>query len=127
MELNEYQRLAMRTATEEGTALTNVGLGLSGEAGECADLIKKHLHHGHPLDREKLMRELGDVMWYAALGCKVLGVTLEEVASQNIAKLQERYPDGFTSERSIHRPEYEREEQTESAPGLLFNMRNKTL
>lgn len=102
---NKYQELAMRTAKPECRNLSNVGLGLAGEAGECADLIKKHLHQEHPLDKEQLKKELGDVCWYLALGCEVAGTTLEEVMRMNIDKLRARYPDGFDSERSQHRDE----------------------
>lgn len=102
---NKYQELAMRTAKPECRNLSNVGLGLAGEAGECADLIKKHLHQGHNLDKEKLKKELGDVAWYLALGCEVAETTLEEVMRMNIDKLMVRYPDGFDPERSKNRSE----------------------
>lgn len=102
---NKYQELAMRTAKPECRNLSNVGLGLAGEAGECADLIKKHLHQQHPLDKEKLKKELGDVAWYLALGCEVAETTLEEVMRMNIDKLMARYPDGFDPEKSLHRAE----------------------
>lgn len=100
---NEYQNLAMRTANPECRSLTNVGLGLAGESGECADLIKKHVHHGHDLDKEHLMKELGDTLWYIALGCEVIGCTMDEIMQMNIEKLKMRYPDGFDCEKSIHR------------------------
>lgn len=106
---NEYQKAAMRTANLECMSLSNVGLGLAGEAGKAADAIKKHLHHGHPLDKDKLAKELGDVMWYVALGCTILGYDLDDVLQMNVDKLKARYPDGFDTERSIHRSEYESE------------------
>lgn len=102
---NEYQELAMRTANEKCQNLSNTVLGLTGESGECADIVKKHLHHEHPFDREHFIKELGDVLWYVALGCTVVGVTMEEVMHLNIAKLRERYPEGFSAERSLHRAE----------------------
>ena len=105
LEGNEYQELAMRTANEECRNLSNVGLGLTGEAGECADIIKKHLHHEHPLDREHLLKELGDVLWYVALGCELLGETLENVMYMNIDKLKARYPEGFDPDKSLNRKE----------------------
>jgi NTP pyrophosphatase (non-canonical NTP hydrolase) len=80
-------------------------MGLNGEAGECIDLLKKHLFQGHKLDKDKLTEELGDVLWYCAeLACG-LSVTLEEVAQRNIEKLKKRYPEGFDAERSINREE----------------------
>lgn len=105
MTFNDYQNAAMRTANPECKNLSNVGLGLTGEAGECADIIKKHLHHGHNLDKEDLVKEFGDVCWYIALGCEVLGVDFEEVLKKNIDKLKARYPDGFDTEHSLHRQE----------------------
>lgn len=72
-------------------------LGLAGEAGEVADLLKKHVHHHKPLDRSALVKELGDVLWYLAFLCEANGLTLEEVASANAEKLRARYPDGFTT------------------------------
>lgn len=77
----------------EGWSLA--GLGLAGEAGEAADLIKKHLHHDAQLDREKLKKELGDVLWYLALACRLGGFTLEDVMRANIAKLRARHPNGW--------------------------------
>lgn len=105
MDVNLYQHLAMRTANPECLSLSNVGLGIAGEAGEVADLIKKHLHHGHELDRDKLIKELGDVAWYLALGCSVLKVDMKTVLWKNVEKLKKRYPEGFSSERSINRDE----------------------
>lgn len=103
--INGYQYKAMRTAKEQCRNLSNVGLGLAGEAGEVADMIKKHLHQGHPLDRDKFIKELGDLAWYLALGCTVIGEPMEKVLQANIDKLLKRYPDGFDPERSMHRAE----------------------
>lgn len=100
---NEYQAQAMRTAKPECRSLANAGLGLAGEAGEVADEIKKHLFHKHPLNREKLIKEAGDVAWYLALLCEILNTTLDEVFKTNVDKLLERYPDGFDPERSRNR------------------------
>lgn len=107
---NEYQKLAMRTAnnthwTDKAFELLNPVLGMCGESGEIADMLKKHIHQGHPLDTDKICRELGDVLWYIALGCTVLDKTLEEIMQMNIDKLKARYPDGFDPEHSLHRAE----------------------
>lgn len=77
-------------------------LGLTGEAGEFADLMKKVHGHGHELDLEKAKKELGDVLWYLAVLADSLGLTLSEVAKANVAKLRARYPDGFTVAASKH-------------------------
>jgi len=113
MEANEYQCLAARTLidgpdstyTDHEIMLVWNALGLAGEAGEVADTIKKAVFHRHALDRDELIKELGDVLWYAAALCTKLGVPMSEVMERNIAKLQQRYPDGYSSERSIHRSE----------------------
>lgn len=103
MELNEYQKHAERTANKKHDSLSNYALGLTGEAGEVADIVKKHLHHEHPLDSEALLGELGDVLFYLANMARINGYTLEAVADYNINKLKERYPDGFSAERSLNR------------------------
>jgi NTP pyrophosphatase (non-canonical NTP hydrolase) len=108
MDANEYQRLALRTEApgrEQRDRLLNAALGLCGEAGEFGDSVKKFAFHAHTLDEAALRKELGDVLWYAALACDALGLELGEVMAENIAKLRRRYPDGFSSERSINRAE----------------------
>ena len=89
-----YQRLSL------------CGLGLTGEAGEVADLIKKIIHHGRPFDdgaQTKLIEELGDVLWYIAFTAKAVGVSLDDVVAANNAKLAKRYPNGFNTADSIAR------------------------
>lgn len=108
MEINEYQSLAMRTLNrvlDEKELLTNSVMGLCGESGEACDIVKKHLFHGHPLDREALIKELGDIAWYLAEASEALGISLDEVFSGNIEKLRRRYPEGFSSEKSLNRNE----------------------
>lgn len=105
---NEYQKLAMTTLNPELTktdVLINGVMGLCGESGEAIDIVKKHLHQGHPLDKEKLVKELGDIAWYLAETAYALDVDLDEVLEGNIAKLKARYPEGFATERSVHRDE----------------------
>ena len=99
--LNRYQVEALRTIGSSDKAI--LGLGIAGEAGEVADLIKKELGHGHPADVDKIAKELGDVLWYIATLANEYGLSLSDVASRNIVKLKERYPDGFSSERSVNR------------------------
>lgn len=104
MELDRYQVLAEvtmdRTRQQGRDALANGALGIAGEAGEVADAIKKHLFHGHALDVEGLRDELGDVLWYVATLAKTLGLSLDDVAAANVAKLKARYPEGFDPARS---------------------------
>ena len=105
---NEYQRLAMTTlnpALSKRDVLINGVMGLCGESGEAIDIVKKHLHQGHELDKEKLLKELGDIAWYMAETAYALDVDLDEVLEKNIAKLKARYPEGFDTERSLNREE----------------------
>lgn len=100
---NEYQQLAMRTATPKCRDAANAALGLAGEAGEVADEVKKFLYQGREWDAEKIIEELGDVLWYVALMADLMDVPLDFVMEYNIDKLQKRYPDGFSFEASEER------------------------
>jgi len=119
---SEYTKLAMRTNDGECTdrlekriwlegrySNTDVGgvldacLGLTGEAGEVVDLIKKWIFHEKPLDKEHLQKELGDCCWYLAMMCYSFGFDLDEIMQMNIDKLKARYPQGFSTERSNNR------------------------
>lgn len=106
MTINEYQKQAMTTlnpALDRKDVLINGVMGLCGESGEAIDIVKKWLAQGHELDREKLAKELGDIAWYLAETAWALDVPLEEILQANIDKLKKRYPEGFDSNRSIHR------------------------
>lgn len=106
MTLNEYQSQAMRLlnpALSRHDVLINGVMGLCGEAGEAIDLVKKHLAQGHDLDRDALLKELGDVAWYLAETAYALDATLDEVAQRNLEKLQKRYPHGFSTAASQER------------------------
>lgn len=83
--------------------MTLGALGLAGEAGEVADLVKKVFFHDHALDNDALVKELGDVRWYFELLCYTVGTTIEEVEAANIAKRKERYPNGFNAADSVNR------------------------
>jgi NTP pyrophosphatase (non-canonical NTP hydrolase) len=100
--LDQYQASAMRTAGDSPYPddLLLTALGLTGEGGEFADMVKKLVYHDTPLDRDKAIKELGDVLWYVARGCMALGVTLGDVAERNLTKLLVRYPDQFDPQRS---------------------------
>lgn len=105
MDFIEYQTLSKRTMPKEinGMAKSNYAMGLTGEAGETVDLIKKEVHHGHELDQDKLKKELGDVLHYLAGIATMYGLNLEDIAVTNIEKLAKRYPNGFNTEDSIKR------------------------
>ena len=106
MTINDYQRLAMTTLNpnlDKKDVLINGVMGLCGESGEAIDIVKKWLAQGHELDREKLAKELGDIAWYLAETAYALDLSLEDILRANIDKLKKRYPEGFSSERSINR------------------------
>ena len=108
MHAREYQDMAMRTRgnfVNNDEQLIAAGLGIAGEAGEVADTIKKVEFHGHALDRQMVAQELGDVLWYVALMCDAIEVSMMQVMAMNIEKLRKRYPEGFSSERSLNRTE----------------------
>lgn len=107
MDFNEYQQKALRTAgvkDKDGLILNGV-MGLAGESGECIDIVKKYLFQGHTLNREKMLDELGDVLWYIAITAEGLGLEMADIATYNIDKLTKRYPEGFESTRSVKRDE----------------------
>ncbi|MEW9578584.1 nucleoside triphosphate pyrophosphohydrolase family protein [Bacillus toyonensis] len=113
-ELDQYQEAALRTWNTNqdfGGRVLNAALGLSGEAGEVADIVKKAIFHGHGFDpahcpgeeegnTHKIALELGDILYYISIMSHEMGYTLEDIAQMNIAKLAKRYPDGFSREAS---------------------------
>jgi NTP pyrophosphatase (non-canonical NTP hydrolase) len=107
MLVDEYQKAALTTERKnyesENHRLSVLALGLAGESGEVADMIKKAVGHGHTLDKDKLVKELGDVCWYVACMANAVGVSLDIVMQRNKEKLKTRYPDGFSTEASINR------------------------
>lgn len=110
---SEYQKLAAETLhpltstiddeQRSWLRLIEASMGLSGESGECADIIKKVIFQEHELDKEHLAEELGDVLWYIAEAATAIGYDLDYIMETNIEKLKKRYPDGFDPERSIYR------------------------
>lgn len=107
MDSKQYIENAMKTSSKVPTidSLVDVGLGLAGEAGEVADLIKKWHSQGHELNEQKIKEELGDLFWYQAKACKIFGWTFEEIMQENIDKLKKRYGEKFSAEKSINRSE----------------------
>ena len=87
--------------------LLTAAVGMSAEAGEFTEIVKKMVFQGKPVNDENLFhlkRELGDIMWYVAQACMGLDISLEEVVQMNFEKLSARYPEGtFSIERSENR------------------------
>ena len=106
---NEYQKLAMRTCSFDQNRYQDVEkmelhalFGLAAEVGEVHDIFQKY-YQGHSIEDDKLMEELGNVLWMIAEMCYANFWELDVIMEKNIEKLKKRYPDGFDSERSIHR------------------------
>lgn len=87
--------------------LLTAAVGMSAEAGEFTEIIKKIIFQGKPVNNENLFhlkRELGDIMWYVSQACIGLDISIEEVIQMNFDKLSARYPEGaFSIERSENR------------------------
>jgi len=106
-----FQRTAAKTARADydfeqdprHARIAIAAMGLSGETGELVDLLKKWVGHGHELNLDEVEKELGDILWYVAEIATTLELRLSEIAEKNERKLQERYPDGFSVERSRNR------------------------
>ena len=87
--------------------LTTAGVGLAAESGEFLEIVKKMVFQGKPWNegnREHLIIELGDTMWYVMQACMALDVSLDDVVRRNVEKLEKRYPGGsFDVNHSEHR------------------------
>lgn len=96
MDFDDYQKKAGATALYPGRGqgdLSYPALGLNGEAGEVAEYVKKTIRdHGGDVSfyRDKLRKELGDVLWYVAACCHELGFDMSDVAQANLDKLASR-------------------------------------
>ncbi|AFB15439.1 pyrophosphatase [Synechococcus phage S-RIM8] len=101
-ESKDYSFFTVRLFDLEGEGfpterLLTAAVGMSAEAGEFTEIIKKIIFQGKPVNEENLFhlkRELGDIMWYVAQACIGLGVSLDEVIEMNVDKLKSRYPGG---------------------------------
>ena len=77
--------------------LVTAGVGLNAEAGEFLEIVKKMVFQGKSWNednREHLIIELGDIIWYATNACMALGISFEDVVARNVEKLEKRYPGG---------------------------------
>lgn len=109
-EANDFKNIKARLSDEGMIRLLHGAMGLSTEAGELMDALKKHIFYNKPLDRSNLFEELGDLFWYMALICDELDFDFETIMQKNIEKLKVRYGHKFSSERSENRDlEKERE------------------
>ena len=98
----DFVYLAVRWVELDGKGanierLTTAGVGLAAESGEFLEIVKKMVFQGKPwndANREHLIVELGDVMWYVAQACMALDISFDEVIKRNVKKLENRYPGG---------------------------------
>lgn len=88
---------------ENGMRLLHAAFGISTEAGELLDAIKKEIFYGKNSDIVNIKEEISDVLWYCAIACDAMGTDLEEVMKINIDKLRARFPEKFTEENAQNR------------------------
>lgn len=104
---NEYQKLAARTMNFEwsrGDQGKHALHGMVGEIGELHSIYQKR-YQGHPFNEEHAKKEVGDLLWFVAEYCTAHNWNLEDIMQMNIDKLRARYPDGFSSDKSLNRAE----------------------
>lgn len=102
---NEYQALAARTINKDlstGEVALHALFGMASEIGELHGIYQKH-YQNHKMENEHKMKECGDILWMIAEYCTAHGWNLEDVMQMNIDKLKARYPEGFDTEKSLHR------------------------
>lgn len=99
-------RLFVKPQDHIGRTL-HAAVGIAGEAGEVLDAVKKTWIYGKELDRENLLEESGDLIFYITALLTENGFTLEEAMQANIAKLAKRYPQGYTDSAAIERADKE--------------------
>ena len=100
MNLDEYAIAVSSTKNPDlkvPEQFSNWALGITGEAGEVAEIIKKHLYHGKELNLNDLEKEMGDVLYYIQAMCNLTGLTLAGCMAGNADKLKKRYPTGFVA------------------------------
>ena len=98
--------MIMEEQGAEPSRLMTAALGLNGEAAEFSEIIKKCIFQGKEFDddtHKRLKSELSDVMWYVAQGCIALNTSIDELCEINTNKLKERYPEGFSKDKSENR------------------------
>lgn len=104
---NEYQKLASRTIRQDMTKTEQEYHALHGMVGEIGELhsIYQKRYQGHADTDEHRMKEIGDLLWFVAEYCTACDWSLDEIMQMNIDKLKARFPEGFSTEKSLHRAE----------------------
>lgn len=103
-EYGAYQTRIIRDLGSYESNLMHMAAGISGEAGEVLDIVKKNFAYGKPLDQAHLIEELGDIVFYINGLLWMIDTSWDEVLTTNIRKLEARYPSGtFNADHAIHR------------------------
>lgn len=102
-ESRDFDAMNTRLLDDGVKRLLHAGIGISTEAGEFLDALKKHIFYGKELDRVNLAEELGDLFWYMAIVGDELGIKFEDVMDRNITKLKARYGEKFSEEKAENR------------------------
>lgn len=102
-ESTNFQAMNERLSNDGTKRLLHAGIGLSTEAGELLDALKKHIFYGKELDKVNLAEEMGDLFWYMAILADELGFEFESVMERNITKLKARYGEKFSEEKAENR------------------------
>ena len=98
MTLDDYEAAAARTTNLKLTdveRLMDAASGLAEESGEILSIVRKHIYQNRSIDKHKLETELGDALWCLAITARTAGLSLEQIASANVAKLRDRFPEGY--------------------------------
>ena len=137
---DDYIKSAMRTCSNEfhddlvSQLTIHAAMGMVTESAEFMDGLKKAIFYGKPIDKINLVEELGDLMWYVAVACHELDVSIQDICEVNILKLMTRYPDKFTQKDANNRDlPTEREtlemfnykQQSEGAPNEIKKITNQ--
>lgn len=102
-ESTDFLPIIERLQQPELVRILHAAMGVSTEAAELLDAVKKHVYYGKPLDRTNLFEEMGDAFWYLAILADTLGVDFDKVMEKNIEKLQLRYGSKFSEARAQKR------------------------
>ena len=98
--VGHYENLKL---TPDQCELLHVAIGIAGEAGELLDAVRKHVFDGQPLDEDNIIEELGDLCFYLEAACQAIKMKRADIEELNMAKLFERYKDGYSDQQAQER------------------------
>ena len=114
-ESNDFTPIKERLQSTSTVRMLHATMGVSTEAGELVDALKKHVFYGKELDRTNMLEEVGDLFWYLAILSDELGLDFETIMRKNIEKLQTRYGGAFSQKAAIHRDLAKEKDSLESS------------